>query len=1092
MILVFLEFFSDIIIFSLLSEKILEIIISLGQVSGFSIEPFLLNLNQSLVGNHSSIENLLFQLILLGQLVFIFLLLLGVIGELMKLKEVLKNSTSASIGLNFVNKVWIMVSRFRLVFLITLLAFILKIVYTHSISMWDEGWYVAIASRMADGLSAPLLPLYYIGFDNPLKFFDKPPFSFILGAFFMNIFGRSTIAAKGVVIIGAAGISTLLYFLFSHQKENRSAAAITGLLVALSYFLTSYGRTAYIDPFVIFMGIAVFVFGVQAINEIFVNQNYRKGYILIIVTGLLNILNILTKAWQGILIAPSLGIYLVFRYLERHIAFSTLKEEWLAIIKSFSFSLNAKGKTNDTEEATNRSPFPYLIFLASLISSFLISFLYNQLIIAGIILSVVISFTSYSVFLRYWKEDMTNQNLADLFWVVITSLVSGLISSITVSIFYNRLEEPFLSFSEAIGSNDVFSGLFGGLLTGVSEEALSNDAIIIFVLQVLLALIGAIIAAFLALILFGIALDLSTGRKNYISFSYEIIDIIPLLILGGWMLFWFIGMLLMGSMFNRDSLSITLFGILITVILTALLALYPKLKNILISKFRWNARIRSKDELKHFSSHLLFLGFALSIVILSFFPFVAWVQYIDGNIANGLFPWDIRVPGEMAGDPPNPLTYTFLFFEYYIGWRYTHGNAYDLASSVASALNDYVLLILLPFVIIGLWAFFFSKHRNPSLGAALITWFIVIPFFFFPAKFQLNYYYIPLVLPYLAIAAKGMEFIYSSEKFRLTAIDNTEKLLAGGYFFLEISYFNVFIPGRVFIEQISATILNGGEISVVVSSTDTLLQHLFVSGIYILPFAFLCFKVLKTFPGIFAAGFAYKYFIDAYFRGGSGLFRLYDLIMHDLVDSLFSLDYSWITDIIEIGAPLVTFLGILLLLIALYWLKPKVKPQLLVLLTLILSGMLIHVSSLTHSNYIFDLRFQEMAIYINNHGGDYNYSTWVIPEAGAGFSLRYYLGYEVVGSGDYPFSSNSSSVVASYSRNRPNIRFWAIINNSEHWNVPAYAVDYPEAYRWFTTNTHLKCVDEIVGLTTWHKMHLFVNATWISEQGHDWTTLSGN
>ncbi|MHA2237507.1 MAG: hypothetical protein ACXAB2_03935, partial [Candidatus Hodarchaeales archaeon] len=143
-------------------------------------------------------------------------------------------------------------------------------------------------------------------------------------------------------------------------------------------------------------------------------------------------------------------------------------------------------------------------------------------------------------------------------------------------------------------------------------------------------------------------------------------------------------------------------------------------------------------------------------------------------------------------------------------------------------------------------------------------------------------------------------------------------------------------------------------------------------------------------------------------------------------------------------------------------------------------------------NYIFDLRFQEMAIYINNHGGDYNYSTWVIPEAGAGFSLRYYLGYEVVGSGDYPFSSNSSSVVASYSRNRPNIRFWAIINNSEHWNVPAYAVDYPEAYRWFTTNTHLKCVDEIVGLTTWHKMHLFVNATWISEQGHDWTTLSGN
>ena len=97
-----------------------------------------------------------------------------------------------------VTKLWELMVEWKFIILIGVLAFWFKIVYVHSTDMWDEGWFTAIAVRMADGLSDPFLPLYYTGFDAPLRFFDKPPFAFMAGAFLMNIFGRTTFAAKGI------------------------------------------------------------------------------------------------------------------------------------------------------------------------------------------------------------------------------------------------------------------------------------------------------------------------------------------------------------------------------------------------------------------------------------------------------------------------------------------------------------------------------------------------------------------------------------------------------------------------------------------------------------------------------------------------------------------------------------------------------------------------------------------------------------------------------------------------------------------------------------------------------------------------------
>jgi hypothetical protein len=973
-------------------------------------------------------------------------------------------------------KIWDLFTKHRMIIIIGILAFWLKITFTHSIDMWDEGWFSSIASRIADGFSDIFLPLYYIGNAVPIQFFDKPPFAFISGALLMSIFGKTTFAAKGIVIIGGAGLAVVMYLLFSHQKETRSAHVIAGLLTALALFLTSYSRTAYIDPFVIFMGALVMVFGIRAVDAVFVENphNMRKGYVLIIITGLLNILNIMTKAWQGILIAPSIAIYLVFRYAERHIEIEAIKKSLNSISSKVSHTLTDKSSEEISFTRRISLVFPSPIFITAFISAFIVSYLYNRLFVTDLIIALFIAISSCVVYHGFQKEIQGEINT--LLLVGVSAFISGLIGGIIASVIYNRFSEPFQSFAEAFGSNEVFTGPLSGLL--MLEDLLSTSNIMLLILEIVSALLGGIFAILLAIFLLGALFNFISEDKTFLTFIYELLDMAPLILLGLWMIFWFVGIMLSGLLFERDALSITVFGIVFTFFISPILLYYPHLKNLITEKYQIKARIRSKVEMSNLRTHLIFLSFTLIIVILSFYPFVAWVQYLDANITNGTFPWSIRVPGEMAGNPPDPLTYTFLFFEYYIGWRYTNGNAYDLPSSIGSAINDYALVVLLPFFIIGLWAFFFSKQRNLALGSALIAWLLVIPFIFFPAKFQLNYYYIPLVLPYFGIAAKGFEYFYSNgKKFRLTTEDNVERMLAGSYFYLEIGLLFVLDPILVF--------LSGG------SSVDNLAKYLFVGSIYLIPFSFLCFRVLKTFPGIITAGFAFKFFMDGWFHHGNGLFELYDIIFHKLPETIFSSDFTWITDVVELGAPLATFIGLILLIVGLYWLKPKVKPQLLLIVAILLSGMLINVSSLVHTNQVFDMHYQEMAIYINNHGGNYNYSTWVIPEAGAGFALRYYTEYEVVGTGDYPFSSNSSSVMESFANARPNIKFWVVINNSEHFNVPAYAIEYPEAYKWFTNHSHLVCVDDIIGLTPWYRMHLWVNRTWIQEQGFNWTTLTG-
>ncbi|MFX1421237.1 MAG: ArnT family glycosyltransferase [Promethearchaeota archaeon] len=1000
--------------------------------------------------------------------------------------------------LRYLEKIWSIITKFRFIIIIALLAFWVKVAFTHSIDMWDEGWFSAIASRMAFGPppSDPWLPLYYPAEGGDIKFFDKPPFTFWVGAFLMLIFGRTTIAVKGVVILGGSGLALVVYFLYNHQIENRSAAVVAGLLVALAHFLTFYSRTAYIDSFVVFMSAVVMLFGIRAVDAIFVENNLRKGYFLLIVTFILNIFNILTKAWQGILTYPAIAIYLTIRYLERHMNLDDLHTIWSEICTRFTVSPKDMEAYQLIQSKYFKEgiPFPYIVGLVAGGASFLGAFFSGQLLVSSIILAVVAAIGCYIVFLRASFEQKSQLRSDGLITAVVTGYLAGFAGNLVVKVFYGRLESSAILFAEALGDEDVLSGFFSGL-----EEIFSNEILALLTLEIIAALFGLILTFGIVFFFSGVLLDLFNRKSIFLKVIYEGLDLIPLVIIGIWLAYWFAAILLVGQFFDRDALLITQFGVIITLILIPLVTAYPTLKNRITKYFKLGAYLRSTEEVSAFASHLLFLSVAIILIIISFYPFVYWVQYLDANIANGTFPWIVRTPGELSRDPerPDPVTYTFLFFTYYIGWRYSHAtNSGDLARSVGSAINDYALIVMLPFFIVGVIAFFFSSKRNPALGSALLAWLITIPFIFFPAQFQLNYYYIPLAIPYLAIAAKGIEYIYSSERWRITVVDNVERFLAGFIFYLEIGYTYLILPFIDFVDTPISLLSGSTSLSHFLEDLDSLGFYLFVAVIYLVPFTIIAFYYLKTFPGVITTGFAYKFFIDSWFKA-NGLKTLYDVLFHDLLETIFSLDLGWILDVVEHGAPIATLIGVVLLILGLYWLKPQVKPQALIILGLTLSAMLINASVLVHINQIFDVRYQEMAIYIKNHGGDYNFSTWVIPDAGSQFAMRYYLGYEVEDREwrnrfyHIPFSEDDPAKMDAYYEARPHIKFWVVVNNSKHHDVPPYAINYTESYRWLTTHEHLVCVDDIVGLTSWWKIHLFVNRTWITEQNYDWTKLSG-
>ena len=196
--------------------------------------------------------------------------------------------------------------------LLFLLSFILKSADPRSITVWDEGWYGDIAGRMAEG-SEWVYSIYLNRGATQLRQFDKPPFIFWFGAIWIFLLGRTNLGIKMPMILAGTIMVVVAYYFFTEKKEERATGVIAGLLVASSSFVNWWSRTAYIDIFVAGIAALAAIFAIKGLDAV-LKGDYKRGSVHIAFFGIVNSFNILTKAWQGLTIAPAIGIYVIIKY----------------------------------------------------------------------------------------------------------------------------------------------------------------------------------------------------------------------------------------------------------------------------------------------------------------------------------------------------------------------------------------------------------------------------------------------------------------------------------------------------------------------------------------------------------------------------------------------------------------------------------------------------------------------------------------------------------------------------------------------------------------------------------------------------------
>ncbi len=175
--------------------------------------------------------------------------------------------------------------------------------------------------------------------------------------------------------------------------------------------------------------------------------------------------------------------------------------------------------------------------------------------------------------------------------------------------------------------------------------------------------------------------------------------------------------------------------------------------------------------LQKINTRFLFTGFAAFFIILSFLPFLGWLDYVSRNV--GKLPYlnqtdPVRRPGELPNEVYQEHKDDILrwfFFEYYIGWRYDNPSPnedYNMWNAVHSAFADPIFVTMIPIFFIGLFAFY--KTRKISDGLLYSGWFFSTLLVFLPASFQLNYYYLACFLPFYLIVAKGIVFMFQESR----------------------------------------------------------------------------------------------------------------------------------------------------------------------------------------------------------------------------------------------------------------------------------------------------------------------------------------
>ncbi len=977
-------------------------------------------------------------------------------------------------------------SGWRVPLLIFLLALTLKIWSMDPISNWDESWLGDIAAIMAERGNW-LYPLY--SGEGGLKLFDKPPLVFWIVGSFISVFGRSTIAVKLPLAIGSACSALAGYLFFSHFKKSRLIGVFVGILMAVAFFYNFYARTAYLDAFIYGLSALLGVVSIKAIDAHYKEDDYKKTVVYLILTLLMLTMNILAKAWQGFLVLPAVAFYLFIRHLGSIY-------EW----ESYSQILN-EVKTRwlthhlRMERTINSLVSGIVAFFIGVVIQVPIQL--SFLVAMGLSLGTFAFGSVLKIDARSMSTKESSQKVSDdldsnpqesevdsesehdapelnslsvlgspiFVKMVLVSLINGLflggIFQLISKILYSRFERPVFEILPNAGIE---------LQVLILTDPLMVSTILSAILGLPLILLGFMLSGFFFLGMLSL-LNVEPRCRHVIL---DLFKLIPFLGVGGWLGTWTVFFLLGGFLFNRDAVSITIVGVLGFLLIMLFFVEIPRWILTQLDSGKWNVpSMRSFFESllmlqRRGDKHTYFAAIFGILVVLSVFPFVAWIQHVDTEI---VLPgkYEVRVPGELFKDPnrPDKLNYTWLFFDYYVGWRYTYGTTYDLYSQFRSAIGDPILLLTFPFFLVGLYFYFFGRkeEREIAQGTFFVTWLFTILFFFLPAMFQLNYYYLGIFLPYFGIVGKGIHVCINSGTRHLTIQDRLEEVMLISPLVL-----------LVFLTEIPDAVLSYMVFSFSLENfifDDGVWRFVIFTVLYYLGVR----KYIRDIPSIFTYGATLLYILWFNVRLDWLAFYIRAMLPFTAID--FNQIQLRLDLIYWLGDPLLTIFGVIILMGILLIIKTRITVGGFILLLLVAFAGISTVSGNVAVNDIFNGQFENIAHFILEHGGDYNYSTWVFPDAGVTGAMRFYLGYEVLqGHGNHPFATNDTNAVNRYfNENQPQVAFWVVANRS-HGSTQATST-YTAAYRWLKENMVL--ADDEVGLHPDGTFHFFYNATKVQQ-----------
>lgn len=1074
---------------------------------------------------------------------------------------------------------------------LAILGIMMRLYNIYSIGAWDEGWYASVTTNMFKSQNW-LRPLYFDDNSGSFLLFDKPPLMFILGSVGIALFGYTSLAVKwpmGVLsgLMGVAG-----YLIFEHQKRTHKSSyvpsvkrselaeatynanvgpaeetvkthdgkvvgIIFGLSMATTWFLTFYARTAYLDAAIVALTAFTALFAVKAIDHWFYG-NTKRAYIYIFLTAFINMLDLLAKAWQGLIVGPSIAIYLFAKYYEYFIPrqnlydfFSDVKKflaKHSSSILAFTIAMVVAIILTSIDSAVNDIMFVFNTIGLAFGSFAIIGDLMILIIVAYILvvigrytwdgretindffsnfknniftfnaetipsrialLSSIVTLLSFNMFIakpdsplntictqesnttcityvpnlpftffgiqmQIWglltaifvylavvgisglllsrlsddlKDTNTSQNslltitksyLLPVFLVVFALLngfVGAVVGSKIFEFFYDRffvaLTEIFTTYFTYIDSNSL--RLFYGELVDGSVAVIISGLFVLLAIWVFSIIVLAVVDTILRFFL--------KVRLFYNNFATKIIAewslLTPLMVYALFIGFWIWFLLFQGDIFKRDAIMLSVIGIIFAILAYLLASIYVDVLKYFYTKVFKND-VDNPYYLtwtKGINKFLIFLSVTTILIILSFYPFIAWVNYMDQYIVG--HPYSIRLPGELAGVPnvPNPLSYSWLFFEYYINWRYTgKGSAYTVVDSLGGLISP-LFLACLPFFVTGVYAYL--KKRDYSNLAFYGSWLLVVLITFLPAKFQLNYYYLAVFFPYFGVSSYGLYWSLKKTPSSLNFKNLSEKLLLSIPIMLLIAIsllFPFFSTLNLF------------------QSTHNL--YLFIVSLLFVVGGFIVCAVLftRSIPESFALAFIIFYLYQNLIAGGIG---------------------NTDTGFLILSAVLVA--------VPIYTLRDRVPLSSGIFLFLIIMTPISTTAGWVNYESKADNKFQQTAQFILSHGGNYNYSTWVYFDAGAKYAMRFYMhGLLLVndGGGEIPLSSNSTASMIAYLRASPQLKFFVVSTTMSGFETTALP-NYSTTWQYLQTN--FVNVNPLLNKPSWQNVQLYANRTVLSQ-----------